>query len=306
MRDYRNNRDFRNERGFRSERDFNTDYIEFNKKRNLGMMLGDTINFLTIERGGFFNTVLKISIIPMILAVASGVFYQLYDLNKPDFYDNSFFAEWAYLTEWQFLLATLFEYTAYGFMTASAYSYIKSYAKNKGRINFPNVQKEATQKGFPYAVLYTLTIIVIYVGLLFLAIPGIYFGIVLSLAGCILVFDDMNVFDAFGDSFNFIKGHWWETFGCILVFQILVIIIAVILSLPVIFYGFNDLFGEQPSFALIEELSSDPIYISLLALAEIVDLLIYLVSAVFIAFIYFDIREQKYPSEDAIDSIGRE
>jgi len=284
----------------------NDEYINFSRRRNLGSMLGDTINFLKLEGRPFFTSIIKVSIIPILLTIAFGVYYDLYDLSKPDvdIYSSNFLGRYSYITDWQFLVATLMEFIAYGFIVASAYTYIKSYWENKGRINAIEIEKESRQKAISYMGLYALTFIIIRVGLIFLIVPGVYLSVVLSVAGCLLIFENRDVFDSFGHSFDFMKGYWWETFGCLLIYGIFVFIIAIVLSLPILLYGFNDLFGEAPSYVLIEELTQDPIYIGLLGVARVIDLFFTVVSVVFTAFIYFDIYEQKHPSQGEIDSIG--
>jgi hypothetical protein len=270
-------------------------YIKFNKARNLGSLISDTINFLKFEGKPFFTAVLRISIIPIILAIASGTYYQIYELERPVTFSSGFLSQYEYMTEWPYILSELTSYIAIGFMVASAYAYIKSYWENKGTINFSDINTLALRKAFPYAGLQILNLIVIGIGLIFLLIPGIYIAVVLSISGCLLVFENRDVFDAFGHSFDFVKGYWWETFGNILVFQILIAVILLALNIPLFFYGYNNTF-----------IADDPIYIGLLILSQIIESFFYLVTALFIAFIYFDIYERKHPSQDQIDFIGRE
>ena len=286
---------------------FEEEYIKFNKKRNLGKMISDTINFFKLEGKPFFLAVLKISIIPIVIAVALGTYYQLYDLEKTIAFDSRFISEYAAVLEWRFLISQLSLYVAYGFIGASSYSYIKSYWENKGKINFIEINTESQKKVFPYMGLSILTNIVIAIGFILLVIPGIYLTYVLSLAGCLLIFENRDVFDAFGRSFDFVKGYWWETFINILVFQILMVIIVLVLNIPMLFYGYDNIFGLESTQILISETpSEDPIYIGLIIFSQIIELISYLIILVFVAFVYFDIYERKHPSRDIIDSIGSE
>mgnify|MGYP005634918937 CR=1 FL=1 len=87
----------------------------------------------------------------------------------------------------------------------------------------------------------------------------------MSLASSILVFENKSVLDAIGDSFNFIKGHWWETFGISIVIGILVSILGYIFSIPAVIYqliqGMSLLGSDDPSQMM--SMLSDPIYLVL-------------------------------------------
>ena len=138
-------------------------------------------------------------------------------------------------------------------------------------------------------------------GTLLCFFPGIYLGIVLSVSTCILIFQNRGVFDSIGDSFSFIKDHWWDTFGVLFVVHLLIFVISLVLNLPMIIYEY-DVTGFN--FVNFDTLS-DPIYLILTIVSYIVEFVFYVVSLIATALIYFDIEEQKYPSTPKIiDEIG--
>jgi hypothetical protein len=207
------------------------------------------------------------------------------------------------------ILAFLFSYLiAYALITVAALAYIKSYIDNKGVVNYEEVQNSTKEKFWPYVGLFFLNGIIVFFGALFCFLPGIYFGIVLSLSICLLIFQNKSVTDAINDSFGFIKGHWWETFGVLIVVQLIIIFISFILDLPATLYQAADITSIIQGDASNEILKSfsDPIYLMLIALSYFIKFILYMVATVATVFIYYDIKEQKDPSKEIIDEIGVE
>ena len=50
-------------------------FVNFKTTRRLGDMLSDTIKFLSVEWKPFFGTILKISIIPVLIAIAFAIYF---------------------------------------------------------------------------------------------------------------------------------------------------------------------------------------------------------------------------------------
>tara|TARA_B110000046_G_C12979357_1_gene392605 strand:+ start:468 stop:1343 length:876 start_codon:yes stop_codon:yes gene_type:complete len=286
-------------------------FINFKKKRDLGTILSDTFQFLSSEWKPFFGTILKISIIPILIAICAVVYYGMSSV--------SFLGDFSQIVDFQsafnlsdFLLplfAFAFSYlVAYALITVAALAYIKSYIDNKGVVNYEEVQNSTKEKFWPYVGLFFLNGIIVFFGALFCFLPGIYFGIVLSLSICLLIFQNKSVTDAINDSFSFIKGHWWETFGILIVVQLIIIFISFILDLPATLYQAADITSIIQGDASNEILKSfsDPIYLMLIALSYFIKFILYMVATVATVFIYYDIKEQKDPSTEIIDEIGVE
>lgn len=123
---------------------------------------------------------------------------------------------------------------------------------------------------------------------------------------CLLIFQNKGVSDAISDSFGFIKEHWWETFGILIVVQILIGIVSFFVDLPANMYLGNDMASILQNNESTELLNifSDPIYLGLIAVSYLAKFFLYIISTVVTVFIYFDIKEQKNPSSDIIDQIG--
>jgi hypothetical protein len=286
-------------------------FINFKKTRDLGAMISDTIKFLSVEWKPFLGTIFKIAIVPIVIAICAVIYffmnYSEFIVSFTQIDEYSSFDELNFSQMTLPLLLFLFSYiVAYAMMTVASLSYIKSYIANRGVVNYNEVQETTKDKFWTYIGLFILVVIIVGCGMLFCFLPGIYFAVVLSLSACLVIFQNKGVLDSFSDSFNFIKGHWWETFGILLVVQILIGVVSFVLNLPASIYQGADmasiLEGQDPS----ELLSSfgDPIYLILVAISYLVNFILYLVSTVVLVFIYYDIKEQKNPSSDMINEIG--
>jgi hypothetical protein len=289
----------------------NQNFIQFKKKRDLGTMLSDAFKFLSIEWKPFFYTIFKTAIIPVLIAICAMIYY-LFSSTKlfggiaqtADF-DNIFdlnFSE-LFIPIFGFIFSYLI---AYALISVSALSYIKSYITNNGIVNFEEVSTSTKNKFGAYVGLFILNTVIIIVGMLFCFLPGIYLSVVLSLSICLLIFQNKNVTDSISDSFSFIKGHWLETFGILIVVQIIIGIIGFLVELPVSLYpvgSFDFNLSDQDPNDLFN-VYKDPIYLFLLALSTFVKFVLYIVTLVVTVFIYYDIKEQKNPSSDIINEIG--
>ncbi|UAM99223.1 hypothetical protein K8354_05210 [Polaribacter litorisediminis] len=285
-------------------------FINFKKKRDLGAMLSDTFQFLNTEWKPFFGAILKTAIIPILIAICAIMYYMISSvslmssLSEDTNYDvfNLNFSDLLVP-----ILAFISSYIiAYALITITALGYIKSYIEHKGDVNYQEVQNEIQQKFWTYARLFFTVGVIVFFGALFCVLPGIYLGVVLSVSFCLVIFQNKGVFDAIGDSFSFIKNHWWETFGILIVVQLIVMAVGVVVDLPASLYQTADLasiFNGEDNIDVLSSFS-DPIYLGFLAISYFVRFILYIVSIVISVFIYFDIKEQKNPSTDIIDEIG--
>ena len=294
----------------------NQNFINFKKVRSLGDMLSDTLKFLSTEWQPFFMTIVKLAIVPVLIAIAAAIYFLmqsnsfyggLLDLNS---LDGSEIEDINFNFSSILVPLAIFSFSyliAYALVTVASLSYIKSYIKNKGIINYEEIQNDAKTTFWSYVGLFFVVGIIVFIGTLFCFLPGIYFVVVLSLSIPIMIFQNSGVLDSINGAFTLIKDNWWETFGILIVVQILILIISFIVQLPVGMYQGVDttvmLQGEYPNELL--ELFSDPVYLILLGISYLVKFILYIISTIVTVFIYFDKREQKNPtSNDIIDEIG--
>jgi len=290
----------------------NQNFINFKKKRDLGAMLSDTFQFLNTEWKPFFSVILKIAIIPIVIAICAVVYYTMTSVSFMGEFSNTtndsiYNLNFSDLVQ-PILIFIVSYIITYALITIAALGYIKSYIENKGEVNYQEIQNVTKQKFWPYVGLFFMVGIMVFFGALFCFLPGIYLGVVLSVSFCLVIFQNKSVFDAIGDSFSFIRNHWWETFGILIVVQIIILMIGFIVDLPATLYQTADItaiFSEQENVDLLSSFS-DPIYLIFLAISYFARFILYIVSIIISVFIYFDIKEQKNPSSDLIDEIGIE
>jgi hypothetical protein len=290
----------------------NQNFINFKKKRDLGAMLSDTFQFLNSEWKPFFSVILKIAIIPIVIAICAVVYYTMTSVSFMGEFSNTtndsiYNLNFSDLVQ-PILIFIVSYIITYALITIAALGYIKSYIENKGEVNYQEIQNVTKQKFWPYVGLFFMVGIMVFFGALFCFLPGIYLGVVLSVSFCLVIFQNKSVFDAIGDSFSFIRNHWWKTFGILIVVQIIILMIGFIVDLPATLYQTADItaiFSEQENVDLLSSFS-DPIYLIFLAISYFARFILYIVSIIISVFIYFDIKEQKNPSSDLIDEIGIE
>ena len=288
-------------------------FVQFKKERDLGGIITDTFKFLRLEWKPFFTTIFKISIIPILLAIAAIIFFSvsfsdLFSLalssNDGSLGDENlgmFFVSIAFLF--------LFYLIAYVMVTASAMYYIRSYIENQGVIDYSYINEMTKIKFWSLSGVFILKFFIILVGAFFCFLPSIYFGVVLSLSTSLFVFSDKDPLDAIGQSFTIIKGYWWETFGVIIVVTILVVVLNYISQVPATIYQFikMGISIESNDPTELFSLFKDPIYLILLVFSYLVRFFLYTITIISYVFIYFDINERNNAtgSIEMIDTLGQ-
>lgn len=292
---------------------YNSNYVEFKKERDLGAIISDTFKFLRLEWKPFFGTILKTSILPLLIAFA-GLFFYMYSFPNlfsgvDIFYEVDVFEGFNFglmFTSLTFMM--VFFLITYVIMNITALYYIKSYIENKGEIDYAMIQERVKDKFWSFTGLFILVSLIIVASTVLCFFPVIYTGVVLSLVAPILVYNNLSATDAISYSFKFINGHWWLTFGVMIVVGIMVSIIGYIFSIPAVIYFFikmGTIITANDPEAMIDAFK-DPVYLGLNGISYIGQFFLYAVTLISNVFLYFDIDEQKNASGamDKIDSLG--
>lgn len=272
-------------------------YIELKKKRELGDILSDTFSFLRSQFKPFFSTFLKI-VGPylLVMLISYGFYFSFFgELFTTGMYNktmegmNPLFFGITALVLFCSVLAT------YVLSQATTLYYIQSYADNNGSINFEEIRSNVYAKFWSFIGLGILVGLSVGVGILFCCIPGIFLYVPLSLSFAILVFSKRGATDAFGYSFELVKGYWWITFATIFVLGIIVSVAGYAFSMPAVIYQYAKmgiLAGEMD----VENFGSsfiDPVYIILNLISTLAQFFLNIISVVAVALIYFNLNEIK-------------
>jgi len=289
----------------------NNKCIEFKKKRELGDILTDVFAFLRANYKPLFSVLLKTSgTILVLLLVSIGYYTHVSSSILSPFsmttgielfnYGNVVIAGLVMLT-----LMLLF----YGFVFGTVLHYIKGYTHTHGEIDEQAIINGVKKDVKDIIGLAILSSFILMLGILFCFIPGIYLYVPMSLVFPILVFRNTGVFNAISESFELIKNEWWITFATLLVITILTYIISMIFSIPTMMYAFFKAFTMAT-----ESTESDPstmfdwFFTILNTLASTIQyIIIYILTAISSAFIYFNLHERKYHTGtlEQIDTLGK-
>ena len=144
----------------------------------------------------------------------------------------SFFSSPAY---WLVLLFGLLANVAVVLVT---YSHMKVYERTKGQ----NVSVEAVwaevQPAIGRAIIISiLSSIITGVATMFFIIPGIYVGVVLSLALAVTVFESADFGQTWERCFKLIRDKWWSTLGLIVIMIVIVLVIGMVFAIPTALIG---------------------------------------------------------------------
>ena len=144
----------------------------------------------------------------------------------------SFFSSPAY---WLVLLFGLLANVAVVLVT---YSHMKVYERTKGQ----NVSVEAVwaevQPAIGRAIIISiLSSIITGVATMFFIIPGIYVGVVLSLALAVTVFEGADFGQTWERCFKLIRDKWWSTLGLIVIMIVIVLVIGMVFAIPTALIG---------------------------------------------------------------------
>lgn len=281
--------------------------IHFKQQRELGTILTDIFKFIRPNWKSLFGLILKIAGPALLILVAAYIYYMqaifgstgiLQNLDTLDSFSGGSILAVFFL----FLAAIIY----YSLLNGVVLHFIKSYIENKGTVSNEAVTDGVRDDFWKLLAASLLVAVITGFGMMFCVIPGIYVGVVLSLAYAVIVFEKRDVLDTISYCFKLIKNEWWMTFATLLVVFLLYYFINFIFQVPQYVYFFIK------GFSMTEEISADPtmmfdwIYIGLTSIALIFQYLMYTIIVLCAAFVYFNLNEKKNftGTMETIDSIG--
>lgn len=284
--------------------------INFKQERDFGDLFNATFGFISQEFKKLATAILYFVVPFLLLAAIATTIYSvkaqeamqtMVQGDKPDPF--AFFSIWGSLVGYVGAMMVL-SLCASTMLISTVYCYIKLYTQ-KGTDGFSinDVWIEVTKYFWSVLGSIILVGIVIGIGFVFCVLPGIYFGVALSIIFCIMIFEEKGFSDSFSRSMKLIKTNWWGTFGVLIIAAIIVYIIIVFISIPSILLGFKSLFttmktGQAPMVDF-----SVGFYI-VNSLTQLLTQLLSVIPIVITAFIYFSTVE-KVEQPSLMDKIGQ-
>ncbi|WP_106793311.1 hypothetical protein [Aquimarina sp. Aq78] len=287
----------------------NNNYIEFKKKRELGDILTDTFAFIRENGKSLISVLLKTSGIAFVLLLLASGYYTYSSANIFDpvsIRNGEMLNSGALIIALFAMLATLLVF--YALLFGTVLHYIKNYINNKGSVD-QGVVVQGVKKDFGNIIgLGILSGLITFFGFMLCAIPGIYLYVPMSLVFSILVFRNTSISDAINDSFLLVKNEWWITFATLFVIAIIIGIISMVFSIPAVIYTFTKTFTAASEGSLADPSTMvDWVFIVLNTLSSAVQYILYIITAISTAFIYYNLNERKHATGalEQIDSLGK-
>ncbi|MFL1896726.1 hypothetical protein ACJRPK_13555 [Aquimarina sp. 2-A2] len=284
--------------------------INFRQKRELGDIINDTFSFLRNHAKAMLTVLAKTATIPFLLAVVATGYYtqvssKIFNPGGYSPYDigdtGTIFIAMLFL----FITMILF----YAVLFSTVLHYIKAYIRDENAIDVDEIKNQVSENFMKFLGLGILSSLMVGFGFMLCFLPGIYFYVPLSLVFAIMVFEGGSTTDVISKSFELIKGQWWVTFGTLLVVGVLVSLIGLIFSVPAMIYTFSKGFVAASESSYLDSADSiDWIYVGLNTLSSAAQYILYTISAVASAFIYFNLHERKYNTGalEEINTIGKD
>lgn len=234
-----------------------TPKIEFHKLRDFGAKINAVVEFMRENIGKLFLCLLLIGGPAALLLslVFKSFFGNIFSLtNQGGASENlqemgDLFA----VLGGNYLLMFFLSWLTITLIVSVTYTFMKLY--NEGVLkekSTTDIFRLALSKYGGLLALGFLISVVSMIGMIFFIIPGLYLGVVLSLAYPIYMFEDISVGNAFGRAFSLIREKWWSTFGLIIVTSIMAYVVQMVFSVPFLVVYFMNIFS------LMEEVQTNP------------------------------------------------
>ena len=118
---------------------------------------------------------------------------------------------------------------------------------------------------------------------------------------------ELTVVASLKESWRLVKDEWWKTFITVIIITFLIGIIGFVFQIPVLIYTIIKTFAAVDAGSMSDPTALyDTVSITLQTLASAMNYILYVILAIAINLIYFNLNERKDQSGslDQIDSIG--
>ena len=231
-----------------------TPNIQFYKLRDFGEKMSTTVEFIKVNFKKLSWSLLLIGgpVAVIVALVFRDIFSNMFKFM--DFTDGSGLGDFFTRLGLDYFVMLSLTWIATMMIVSVTYQFMIKY-NNDDLEDFSVGELFAESfKRLPGLLLLSFIILIItMVGFFIFVIPGIYLGIVFTLAYPIYMFDkEAGIGEALSRPFTLIRGKWWSTFGTALIGYLMAYAIQVVFSLPFLVVYFMELFS------MIEEMPEDP------------------------------------------------
>lgn len=290
--------------------------ITLYQRRDFGEKINATINYVTQNFRSFGTAILYVGgPAALLTGIASGIMQSsIFDLSKTADRDpGDVFGTFAGIFSGSFVFVLVFGVIAQSLISLAAYTHLKLYHERSKQSGLIGVSGQAAGQTITVAEIWAdmqpnigrvvitslLVGLATFVAALLLVIPGIYVGIVLSLALPVTIFEGSDFSQTWSRCFQLIKEKWWSTLGLLFVMAMLVGVVSFIFTAPAAVLGF--MIGAK----LMPGVPTTVIVVAQ-AFATVGQYLLYSILYVGLGFQYFNLVERQEGTGllSEIDSIG--
>lgn len=274
------------------------------QQRDFGEKINATIQYAVKQFRSLGTALLYIAGAPALIAgIASGVtsasMLSTRPTGQPGSYDLGYWMA-RQLSSPYYLVALVFALLIPLLVNLTVYSHLKVYDRSHGEPVTVEAVWAEVQSALGRAVATWVVVgILVIVATLFFVIPGIYLGVVFSLALATVVFEGASAGTFMGRCFELIRDKWWSTFGLIIIVSLIAYLLSFVFNVPAAAVGMLVSLKIAPDM---------PVYVTILTsiLSTIGNILVSALVALGIAFQYFNLIELREGRSilAAIDSIG--
>ncbi len=282
----------------------NQSIIQFKQQRELGEIISITFKFIRENYKSFLKLIFKNVGPALVLLVAAVSYYSYSTLGSP--LSTEIFNGGEFIISFAILTLALLLYLV--LLNGTVFHFIKSYISRNGEIDETAISQGVKEDFGRLLKLGVISGLLIFLGLTFFILPGIYLSVPLSIAMAILVFKNEKVSGSISEAFYLVKDNWWITFFSLLAVWLMVYLISMIFQLPLIIYMFIKAFtiAQEGSAADMSGMF-DWVYLLLTIISSLIQYILYAVIPVSLAFIYFHLNEKKNftGTYESIEQLGK-
>ncbi|MDR0825507.1 MAG: hypothetical protein LBN74_10465 [Prevotella sp.] len=208
--------------------------IKLYQSRDFGGNFDTSIAFIKQNYGAILKSLLIF--IPVLL-VAVYLFMDILTFSTAGVYaqtdpEGVFFS----IFSWKFFVGMLLIMVASYITYLYPFCYMVAYEESTdGVVNSADVWAKVRKSALPligYGIIYFILVLI---GTMLCFIPGIIIGVYLSLYIYVYLVEDRGVVQTFQRSYDLVSHNWWVTFGLMILFWLIIIVISFVFTLPV--YG---------------------------------------------------------------------
>ncbi|RAK01980.1 hypothetical protein LX87_00094 [Larkinella arboricola] len=273
------------------------------QQRDFGEKINATIQYAVKQIRSLGMALLYIAGAPALIAgIASGVSSASMLTTRPTIGPGYNVSDWMaqQLSSPYYIVTVIFALLIPLLVNLTVYGHLKVYDRNQGEPVTVEAVWAEVQSALGRAVAtWVMVSILVIAATFFFIIPGIYIGVVFSLALAVVVFEGASAGTFMGRCFELIRDKWWSTFGLIIVISLIAYLLGFVFNVPAAAVGMMISLKIAPDM---------PIYVAILTsiLSTVGSVLVSALIALGIAFQYFNLIEIREGRSilTAIDNIG--